>query len=416
MLSAFIQSIRGLRRNLTRTALTTLGIIIGIATIILVVAAGEGFRGFINTLVESFGTNAVFVQTRVPPTTRARDAGSTNPAPADALIAVTTLKNRDIETLKTLPNIEDAYGAVIGQQVVSYGQRSKNAFVFGADEARFRIDNGELASGRPYTAAEDAGAEQVAILGADIALDLFGDQGPVGNIIRVGNHNFLIIGVYERRGSFGFSNDDQQIFVPLRTAQKKLLGIDYLFFAIAQTRDPDLSAATAEDMRIALRINHGITDPNKDDFLVQTQEQGLETFDTILAGATFLLIAVASISLLVGGVGIMNIMYVVVTERTPEIGLKKAIGASSQDILREFLVEAVILTLTGGVIGIICGAGLAFVVAKIASQLGLAWEFSVPISGIVLGLGVAGGIGLIFGVFPARSAARLDPIEALRYE
>src|SRR3989344_9309523 len=121
MLSAFIQSIRGLRRNLTRTALTTLGIIIGIATIILVVAAGEGFRGFINTLVESFGTNAVFVQTRVPPTTRARDAGSTNPAPADALIAVTTLKNRDIETLKTLPNIEDAYGAVIGQQVVSYG-------------------------------------------------------------------------------------------------------------------------------------------------------------------------------------------------------------------------------------------------------------------------------------------------------
>ncbi len=416
MATAFKQAFRGLRSNPPRTALTTLGIIIGIATIVLVVAAGEGFRSFINSQVDSFGSNTVFVQTRVPPTTRARNAGSTTPGPGDALIAVTTLKNRDIEALKTLPNVADAYGVVTGQKIVTFGQNSKTAFIFGADVSRFNIDKGVLVAGRPWTEAEDAGAEQVAILGSDIAKDLFGEDDPVGKTIRVGNYNFSVIGVYQRRGSFGFSNDDQQVFMPLRTAQKKLVGVDYLFFAIAQVRDSSAAAAAAEDMTLLLRANHQITDPDRDDFLVQTQEQGLSTFNTVLAGVTFLLVAVASISLLVGGVGIMNIMYVVVTERIGEIGLKKSLGATSGAILREFLIEAAILTLAGGAVGVSFGAFLAFVVSKIASSLGLAWIFTVPITGIVLGLGVSLGIGLVFGVFPARRAASLDPIEALRYE
>ncbi|KKW29903.1 MAG: Macrolide efflux ABC transporter, permease/ATP-binding protein, partial [Parcubacteria group bacterium GW2011_GWA2_52_8] len=292
----------------------------------------------------------------------------------------------------------------------------KTAFVMGADTARFRIDQGVLAAGRPYTEQEDRGAAQVVILGSSLASDLFEDGDPVGKTVRVGSYNFEVIGVYEPRGGLALNGEDDQAVVPLRTAQKKLMGIDYLFYLVAQVDDIDQSDAVAEDIRFTLRQNHGITDPTKDDFLVQTAAQSMETFNTVLAGTTFLLIAVAAISLIVGGVGIMNIMYVTVTERISEIGLKKALGASNADILYEFLIEAVLVTLLGGVIGILWGSLMAFVVSLIANQIGLAWAFTVPISGILLGLGVSSVIGLSFGVFPARRAAKLDPIEALRYE
>jgi putative ABC transport system permease protein len=225
-----------------------------------------------------------------------------------------------------------------------------------------------------------------------------------------------VIGVYERRGSFGFSNDDQQVFVPLNTAQKKLAGIDYLFFILAQVKDQNFAEVAAEDMRLVLRRNHAVTDPVKDDFIVQTQAQGLETFNTVLAGITFLLIAVAAISLLVGGVGIMNIMYVVVTERISEIGLKKALGAKPFDILLEFLIESVLLTVLGGGVGILIGAAVSYFVSVLAQSFGFAWVFAVPMYGVVLAVGVAGVIGLLFGVLPARRASLLDPVEALRYE
>jgi putative ABC transport system permease protein len=418
MFKSFQQAVRGLRANPARTLLTTLGIVIGIATVIIVLSAGAGFRSYINGQIDAFGTNFVTVQTKVPPSTKARQKGGLNAAgePGSQAVAITSLKTRDIDSIKRLPNIVDAYGVVIGQQVTSYKQVSKNAFIFAADAARFNIDKGVVAQGRPYTGQEDLGAAQVAVLGHDIAADLFGNEDPIGKNIRVGAYNFTVIGVYEARGSFGFSNDDQQVFVPLNTAQKKLLGIDYLFYGLAQMRDNKLSEATAADISEVIRANHGITDPTKDDFTVQTQAQGLATFDTILSAVTLLLIAVATISLVVGGVGIMNIMYVVVTERIAEIGLKKALGARDSDILREFLIEAVLLTVGGGILGIASGALVSFAISRIASALGFAWAFSVPISGIVLGLAVAGGIGLIFGVFPARRAAKMDPMEALRYE
>lgn len=418
MINALKQAVRGLLMNPVRTGLTTLGIVIGIATVIIVLSAGEGFRSFINAQVDAFGTNTISVQTRVPPTTKIRNGGfdASDGNSANQAVTITTLKNRDVEAIKRISYISNAYGAVITQKVASYQGISKNAFIFGADAARFEVDKGVIEKGRPYTEQENSGAVQVALLGHDIALDFFGDQDPIGKFIRVGEYNFLVIGVYERRGSFGFTNDDQQIFVPLNTAQKKLAGIDYLFFVLAQVKDQNLASAAAEDMRAILRQNHSITDPVKDDFLVQTQAQGLETFDTILAGITFLLIAVAAISLLVGGVGIMNIMYVVVTERISEIGLKKALGAKPFNILLEFLIESVLLTIGGGLIGILLGAGLSYLVAVLAHSFGFAWVFSVPLYGIVLGVGVAGVIGFIFGVLPARRASKLDPVEALRYE
>jgi putative ABC transport system permease protein len=400
--------------------LTTLGIVIGIATVIIVLSAGEGFRSFINYQVEQFGSNSVYIETRVPPTTKARAkggiGGATSGNQASQAVQITTLKRRDTEDISRLPQVAGVYGAVIGQKVVSYKQTSKNSFIFGADPDRFEIEKTKIASGRPFTEQENLALDQVAVLGADLAVDLFGQDNPVGKTVRVGEYNFLVVGVYERKGSFGFSNDDQQVFIPIITAQKKLLGIDHLFYIVAQAKSASATGPLVEDIRNILRTNHGITDPAKDDFTVQNQTQSLDTFNTILKGITFLLIAIAAISLLVGGVGIMNIMYVVVTERIAEVGLKKALGATNANILKEFLLEALMLTLVGGILGILAGALVAFAISAVATSKGFPWAFSVPISGILLGLGVSGGIGLIFGVFPARAASKLDPIEALRYE
>lgn len=417
MYSAFRQSVKALFSNPVRTGLTTLGIVIGIATVILVLSAGEGFRSLINAQMEAFGSNAIYIETRVPPTTKNRgSAANADASRANSPVAITTLKNRDAEDIRRLPNIKNTYGAIFGQKVASYKDTVKNVFIFGASASRFEIDKGTLKKGRFYTLQEDNAAAQVCILGAELATDLFGQEDPVGKILRVGDLNFEVIGVYNARGALSGMNDDQNVFVPLNTAQKKMLGIDYLGFIIAQAYDKNLSAATAEDIRATLRHNHQITDPEKEDYQVTTQEQNMETFNTIFKGITYLLIAIAAISLIVGGVGIMNIMYVVVTERTAEIGLKKALGAKASDVLTEFLIEAVMVTVIGGVFGILLGSSLGWLVSVIAVANGLSWVFSVPAYAIALGFGVSATIGIVFGVLPARSASKLDPIEALRYE
>ncbi len=410
------QAFKGLRSSPSRTFLTILGIVIGIAVVIMVLSAGAGFKSYINAQIAQFGTNTVTIETQVPPTTKARANGSKGGDAANQAVQITTLKNKDISDIKRIPNVTNAYGAVIGQEVVSYSQKTKNTMIFGADASRFDIDKGVVAKGRPYTEEENNSLAQVAVLGHDIALDLFGENDPLGKMVRVGNLNFMIVGVYEQRGSFGFSNDDEQVFVPVLTLQKKLLGIDHLFYAVVELTDKDKADVTALDIEDTLRHNHRITDPAKDDFKVATQAENLSTFNTILSAITFLLIAIATISLIVGGVGVMNIMYVAVTERIAEIGLKKALGAKPKDILYEFLIEAIMLTILGGIIGVIFGILLSFGVAKAAQSFGMAWDFIVPLSGIFVGVGVSAIIGLIFGVLPARNAARLDPIEALRYE
>lgn len=416
------QAIRGVKSNPSRTLLTTLGIMIGIGTVILVLSAGEGFKSYINAQVDAFGSNVVIIQTSLPPSTKDRNANkntSTSSEPnsaANNAVPITTLKIRDVEDIKKLPNVKNAYGASMGQQVVTYKNVSKSSFIFGASAARFDIDKGVIAEGRVYSEQEDKALAQVAVLGSDIADDLFGNADPIGKLIRVGNYNFEVIGVYERRGGLAFSNDDQQVFIPVTTLQKKIQGIDYLIYSVVQLVDNSKADATSLDMVDVLRRNHYISDPSRDDFKVQTQKESLSTFDTILSAVTFLLIAIASISLVVGGVGVMNIMYVIVTERIGEIGLKKALGARNKDILYEFLIESIILTSIGGIVGIIGGAMGAFLISKIAQSLGLDWKFIVPLWGIVLSVSVSAIIGVVFGVFPAKNAARLNPIEALNKE
>ena len=416
----FIQAIKGITHNKSRTFLTTLGIMIGISTVILVISAGAGFKSYINSQVDAFGSNTIFIETSVPASTKdiangAQESGNVNSSASNA-VPVTTLKNKDVKDVRNLQNVKNSYGAALGQEVVSYKNSSNNVFIFGADANRFDIDKGILEKGRGYTEEEDRSLAQVAVLGADIAENLFANDDPIGKLIRVGNYNFEVIGVYERRGSFGISNDDEQVFIPITTLQKKLLGIDYLFYAVVELYDNNKAKVTALDVAEILRENHSIDDPSKDDFKVNTQEESLDIFNTILQAVTFLLIAIALISLVVGGVGVMNIMYVVVTERIGEIGLKKALGARNKDILFEFLIEAILLTLIGGIVGILFGSSLAFGVAKIAQKFDFDWEFIVPIYGVVLSVSISMLIGIVFGVFPARSASKLNPIEALNKE
>lgn len=418
MLNAFKQSTKALFANPARTGLTTLGIIIGIATVILVLSAGEGFRSLINAQVQAFGTNTLFVETKVPPTTKNRansSAASADTGRAGSAVAITTLKNRDLEDIKRLPNVVNDYGVVVGLKVVSFQDVAKSIMFYGASPERFDIDKGTLKSGRFYTAGENLGAAQVVVLGSKLAEDLFLQNEPIGKYIRVGDLNFEVIGVYNSRGGLG-GDEDNALYMPLNTAQKKMLGIDYLLYSVVQIQDTKLGDATSEDIRAVLRQNHNIDDPFKDDFIVQTQAQTLETFNTIFNGITILLIAIAAISLIVGGVGIMNIMYVVVTERTSEIGLKKALGATSSDILTEFLIESVLVTVIGGIFGILTGAALGWLISIIATASGLAWTFTVPLYAIAIGFGVSATIGILFGVLPARQASKLDPIAALQYE
>ena len=414
----FKQALKGIMASPSRTLLTTLGIMIGIGTVILVLSTGEGFKSYINSQIDAFGSNTVIVQTSVPSATKARAGGESKDPNNSAVNAVpiTTLKEKDIKDIKTLSNVKNAYGATLGQQVVTYESVSKNVFIFGADSSRFDIDKGVISNGRGYSNEEDKSLSQVAILGHDISVDLFGENDPIGKIVRVGNYNFEVIGVYDRRGSFGFSNDDEQVFIPLSTLQKKILGIDYLLYSVVELEDNKKADATSLDIGDLLRHNHSITDPVRDDFKVQTQAESLSTFDSILQAVTLLLIAIACISLVVGGVGVMNIMYVVVTERIAEVGLKKALGARNRDILYEFLIEAVMLTVLGGVLGIIGGAFFSFIVSKIAQSLGFAWKLIIPLWGIILSVSISMIIGVVFGVFPARNAARLNPIEALNKE
>jgi len=411
MFKAFQQSFKALKANPVRTVLTTLGIVIGIATVVMVLSAGAGFKSLIDDQIESLGNNTLFVKTRVPPTTKNR-AQTITPGVA---VGVTTFVQRDLDDIKKLNNVVNNYGMVIGMAVTSYRNNQKNAIYMGSSYEKFTIDKYELISGRFYTQAEDKSASQVAILGYKIAKDLFLQDDPIGKLVRVGTLNFQVIGVYENTGDVEGGADDS-IFIPLQTAQKKMLGVNYISIAVVQLKDANLADATAENIKLTLRKNHNITNPDKDDFMVMTQAQIMEIYNTIFNGITILLIAIAGISLVVGGVGIMNIMYVVVTERTAEIGLKKALGATGSNILIEFLVESVLVTVLGGIIGIILGAGLSWVVAVIAKSFGLLWTYTVPFYAIVIAVGVSGAIGISFGVLPARSAAKMDPIEALRYE
>ncbi len=411
-------SLKLMRANKTRTALTLLGLVIGIMTVIIVFAAGEGIRGLVLGQVESFGTDTIYTEIKVP-TNKPGASGDSQSGNAQASgVQVTTLTLGDLDAFSKLPNVGEGYGAVLSQEQASAGNELRRAFVLGASAAYIDIDSGtKIDQGRFYTDAEDRGLATVAVLGAGMKEKLFGDSDAIGQSFRLRNERFTVIGVMQKRGAVMFMNFDDYVYVPVRTLQKKLMGIDYLAYMVHKLYDANGAEATADEGRYLMRERHDIGDPLKDDFRITTMQEQLTTLNTITNALTFLLLAIVAISLVVGGVGIMNVMYVSVTERTMEIGLRKAVGATAGDIMKQFLVEAVIVTLLGGIVGSLLGTAISFVIAFVANNiLGFAWKFSIPVMAYIVALGFSFVFGIIFGVTPARSAAKLDPIEALRTE
>lgn len=402
-----------LKVNRLRSALTILGIVIGIAAIIAVFSAGEGIKGLVLDQVDQWGSDFIEIEVKVPSTAK---NSSENGAALTMGVTITTLKEDDAEAVRTHPNISYVYSAVTGQAITTYQSETKTANLWGVSSDYLNIDTGKVFQGRFFEDNEDKNLSQVAVLGPKLKEELFGSASAIGQLIKIGKLNFKVIGIMESKGSSAFFDMDKMAIVPIRSLQKKIMGIDYIMFLMAKMKNPALEAETVDDLTYMMRERHNISDPIKDDFAVSTMEEAKKMINSILGGVTLLLAAIAGISLIVGGVGIMNIMYVSVTERIFEIGLRKAVGATSADILKQFLMEAATLTFLGGFAGIIFGLLLSYGVAIAAQSQNYTWPFSINPIAIIVAVGVSVAVGLVFGLYPAKRAASLDPIESLRNE
>lgn len=400
----------GLGTYKSRTALTILGIVIGITAIILILSLGKGAQNLILSQIQSIGPKVIAV---IP--------GRQPKGPTDIISTFTdSLKQRDVDALQkksNVPHLSNVMPIVFGSETAVYDSQTYQPTILGVTDFFSEIYAIYPDEGRLFTDDEVKSYADVAIIGSKVKTELFGEDDALNQKIKIKGRNFKVIGILSSKGQVSFLNFDEAVFVPYTTAQQYIFGIKYFNRLVVEVDDAKNVPATVEDVTITLRNNHNITDPTKDDFFVETAAQAIQIVGSITNVLTLFLVAVAAISLLVGGVGIMNIMLVSVTERTREIGLRKAIGATEGDILSQFLLEAIILTTVGGIIGIILGASLSFIVSTILSKVAnLEWTFIFPVGGALLGLGVSALVGLIFGLYPARQASLKSPIEALRYE
>lgn len=394
-----------------RSFLTILGIIIGIASVIVVMAIGASAQRLIIDQVAGIGTNLVGI---LP------GASDEKGPPASALgIVTTTLKISDLNAImlkKNVPSATAVSGYVTGVGTARYKSNSNESNFQGVSADFIDVENNKLTAGRFFTKEEEAGLAKVAVLGAKKAKDLFDQDDPIGKIISLKDVNFTVIGTFEEKGSSGFSNVDELIFIPLQTAQKIILGIDYINFARVKIDALENMDRATADIKLTLRSQHHIKNPIDDDFSVRNTAQAIETITNVTNVLKYFLTGIAAISLLVGGIGIMNIMLISVNQRIREVGLRKAVGARTRHIITQFLVESAFITLIGGVIGIVFGIVISALASVIINSLGYNWEFLISFSSIVTATFVSVMIGLVFGLYPARKASQISPMEALRYE
>ncbi len=389
-----------LSANKIRSGLTMLGIIIGISSVIAMVSIGQGAQTSIQASIQSIGSNLIMVY---PGAQRGPGAQvSTGRGQARTLVLA------DADAIKKeISSIQDVAPEISGRYQVTSKGKNTNTSVVGVTPSYASVRNVEVEEGSFVPNS----LSKVAVIGPTAKTDLFGDTDPVGQSIRIKGIEFKVIGVTKAKGGTGFGSQDDMIFIPLISAQKFLAGDDYVSTVSVQGVDAESLTEVQKNITTLLLERHKIKDPAAADFSTFNQADIVATASSVTSTFTILLGAVAGISLLVGGIGIMNMMLTTVTERTKEIGLRKAIGAKAKDINRQFLVEAVALTFIGGLVGIVLGWSISFGV----SYFGIL-QTTVSISSILLAFGVSAAIGIVFGYYPARRASKLNPIEALRYE
>mgnify|MGYP005843745775 CR=1 FL=1 len=396
-------AVKTLTANKLRSSLTMLGIIIGNASVIAMVGIGEGAQKYINEQLQTLGPNVLFI---VPGNRQTRELGG--------LEIPRTLVVADADAIQAqVPTVVGVAPEFSSRDLIVFRNRSANASVVGTNEQFLTVRSFEMAQGRFLSELDLDRHSQVAVLGATLAERLFDQTPPIGQSIRIRGASFEIVGIMARKGSnLGLDYDDA-VILPITTQASRLVGqrqspygIEVAFISVSAESRESMSRAEFQITNL-LRLRHNIRD--EDDFFIQSQDTLLNIAGTITGALTVMLAAIAGISLLVGGIGIMNIMLVSVRERTQEIGLRKAIGASQQDILVQFLIEAIILSIAGGIVGTGLGISGILVISTLTP-----FEAGVSMGAIAIAVGVSGGIGLFFGVFPARQAAKLDPIVALR--
>lgn len=404
LLNLFKIAFKAIVLNKMRTLLTMLGIIIGVASVIAMLAIGEGSKESIRENISSMGSNIITIKPASASSSGVRASGD----------EMQTLTLKDYEAVKDQATfLSYATPLVTGKGQVINGANNWPSSVFGVNPDYLKIKVVDLQSGSMFTDTEVKSASKVALIGQTVVDNVFPDgQDPVGQMIRFNNIPFKVIGVLEVKGENTFGQDqDDVVIVPYTTVQKRILAIDYISQIVASAVTEDDAPNAVTEVSEIMRIQHQISKPNQDDFSVQSMEELISTFSSTSEMLTLLLVAVASISLLIGGIGIMNIMYVSVKERTKEIGLRMAVGAKGADILMQFLIEAILISISGGVLGVLLGLGATVFIEKF-----LNWPTSVALYSIVISFVVCAVTGIFFGWYPARKASALDPITALRYE
>ena len=395
------QALRAILTHPMRSALSMLGILIGVAAVIAMLALGGGARASIQQRLAALGSNLLMVR-----------AGSHRQhGVALEAGAVTRITLQDAEQSGRIQDVRKVAPSVTGRAQVVYGNKNWNSQVEGSSVEYEQVRAAQPTSGRFFTADEVRSRQKVALLGTTVVRELFGDSSPVGAAIKVNRVNFQVIGVLPQKGETGHRDQDDTILVPVTTAMYRLFGKDYLDSIYVEVADPARIAGVQQELKDLVIKNHRLTKENEDSFEIRNMAEMQAALESTTQTMTWLLGSIAAISLLVGGIGIMNIMLVSVTERTREIGLRKALGARYADIMYQFLIESVVMTVTGGAAGVVLGIGASMLITALAG-----WAVKVSPLSIVLATLFSIAVGLVFGVWPARRAAALNPIEALRYE
>ncbi|MEP6755334.1 MAG: ABC transporter permease [Chthonomonadales bacterium] len=399
---SFIMALRGLNANKLRSFLTTLGMIMGVGAVIIAISIGQGSKQAVAESTQALGTNTLTIL----PGQQKKGGVSFG------FGSIKTMKLGDADALlKQCPSVQRVSPTVSGSLQVKYKNKNSTVSIQGNGEDYPVINNHKLKSGRYFNAGEIKGLKRVCILGATTAKDLFDQQNPVGKRVKIKGIMFEVIGLFKAKGGLGFRNPDDAVYVPVTTGMRRLFGLDYLQAITMQARSDSLMNKAQDEIDKVMRSRHKITSSGTPDWIVfnqadlqATQQEQQDTFLALIAG-------IAVISLLVGGIGIMNIMLVSVTERTREIGVRKAIGAKRRNILAQFLMEALFLSLIGGLLGVVFGIAGSNFVGNLNS-----WRIVIDPSTVILAFSFSAFVGIFFGFYPALKASKLNPIDALRYE